>query len=120
MPPKSDTAVVKKAVATAFQQARSKPVRFDFLEPGAADPANENSAEASTEVAPDQADPNTTDPDEDEDTTSSEADLGELFQRARKRPMNTAWLIGKEGLVLRADLRKPIDVMHRQAMAAGA
>ncbi|MFT7058721.1 MAG: hypothetical protein ACJASV_001223, partial [Pseudorhodobacter sp.] len=196
MPPKSDTAVVKKAVATAFQQARSKPVgfayligkdgpvmevdprkkpeilwaqvrkqgggskgtygmmsfaggqlrlrceesppgaltksfkdflssigqsvRFDFLEPGAADPANENSAEASTEVAPDQADPNTTDPDEDEDTTSSEADLGELFQRARKRPMNTAWLIGKEGLVLRADLRKPIDVMSRQAMAAGA
>lgn len=47
------------------------------------------------------------------------ADLGILIANARKRPLNFALLIAKEGVVLEAHLTKGADVMRRQAKANG-
>ncbi|MEM1428886.1 MAG: hypothetical protein AAGG09_05465 [Pseudomonadota bacterium] len=45
--------------------------------------------------------------------------LNTLITMARKRDHNFAMLIGKEGLVLEADPKKPADAMRRKAKAAG-
>lgn len=47
------------------------------------------------------------------------ADLGALIATARKRPLNFALLIGKEGIVLEAHPTKGADVMRRLAKANG-
>ncbi|MGB3280865.1 MAG: hypothetical protein WBA92_16885, partial [Pseudorhodobacter sp.] len=47
------------------------------------------------------------------------ADLGALIATARKRPLNFALLIGKEGVVLEAHPTKGADVMRRMAKANG-
>lgn len=56
---------------------------------------------------------------EDDDTLLGE-DLGLLIKKARKRPLNAAWMLAKEGLVLRAHPRLPVETMLREAKAAGA
>ncbi|WP_299730326.1 DUF4781 domain-containing protein [uncultured Tateyamaria sp.] len=56
---------------------------------------------------------------EEDDEPVSGIDVKELVAKARKRPMNAAWLIGKEGLVLRAHPRMPVDVVRRKAKEAG-
>lgn len=38
---------------------------------------------------------------------------------ARRRPMNFAWLIGKDGLFLQTDLKKPPEVLWRRARESG-
>ncbi len=45
--------------------------------------------------------------------------LGTLIASARKREHSFAMLIGKEGLFIEADPKKPADVMRRKAKAAG-
>ncbi len=47
------------------------------------------------------------------------ADLSALIATARKRPLNFALLIGKEGVVLEAHPTKGADVMRRLAKANG-
>lgn len=47
------------------------------------------------------------------------AALDLIIAAARKKPHNFAMLIGKEGIVLEADVRKPPEVMWRQAKKAG-
>lgn len=69
---------------------------------------------------PEPEDPDTLHPKELEDEEPvSGLDLGELIQKARKKPMNAAWLVATKDLVLRAHPRLPIDVMRRQAKADG-
>lgn len=182
MPPKPDTAALKKAVASALQQARSKEIgfaylmgkdggvfetdprkapsllwaaarkigggakgaygimgfeggrlilrceeappgaltksfkdflaglgqgiRFDFLAPGEGEASEAEQAKEEPEIAGDDG------PDD--------IDPAEIFQKARKRPMNAVWLISPEGLVLRAHPRKPIETLYRQAKSDGA
>src|SRR5690606_38741352 len=55
-------------------------------------------------------------PEEEADDTDAVA----VIVKARKRPMNVAWFLGPDGLVLRAHPRKPLDTLRRQAMAEGA
>ena len=47
------------------------------------------------------------------------ADLSALIATARRRPLNFAMLVGKEGIVLEAHPTKGSDVMRRQAKANG-
>ena len=47
------------------------------------------------------------------------AALSDQFANARKKPLNFAWLIGKEGLVLETDLKKSPDVLWRTARKNG-
>ena len=58
-------------------------------------------------------------PAENDEEPVSGLDIKELIAKARKRPMNAAWLIGKEGLVLRAHPRMPVDVVRRKAKEGG-
>ena len=45
--------------------------------------------------------------------------LSDQLADARKKPMNFAWLIGKEGLVLETDLKKSPEVLWRTAKKNG-
>ena len=54
-----------------------------------------------------------------EEEPVSGVDLGELIRKARKKPMNAAWLIAKGDMVLRAHHRLPVDLLRRQAKADG-
>lgn len=53
------------------------------------------------------------------DAESEAQDLSAIITLARKRPMNIALVIGKEGLSIAADPRKPPEVMWREARKIG-
>ncbi len=55
---------------------------------------------------------------EDEEEVAG-ADIGELLQKARKKPYNAAWLLGDSGMVLRAHPRHPIEKLNQQAKKDG-
>ena len=90
-------------------------IRFDFLAPGAEDAEQENEGEELSEDKR-KAGAET----DDTEDTPDDIDPAEIFLKARKRPLNVVWLIGKEGLVLRAHPRKPIETLYRQAKSEGA
>lgn len=46
-------------------------------------------------------------------------DYGKLFATARKRPLNFAMMIGKDGIVLEADPRKNTDILRKLAKQNG-
>ncbi len=49
----------------------------------------------------------------------AESDIGEILQKARKKPHNAAWLLGDKGLVLKAHPRHPIEKLRQQAKSDG-
>ena len=53
------------------------------------------------------------------DAEGAPQDLSSIITLARKRPMNIALVIGKDGLSIAADPRKPPEVMWREARKAG-
>ncbi|WP_299730322.1 DNA/RNA non-specific endonuclease [uncultured Tateyamaria sp.] len=60
------------------------------------------------------------DPDDAEDVAAHEGGLKEIIAAARKKPFNFAWLVGKEGMILKAHRRKPAAMLVQQAKAEGA
>lgn len=99
-PPGAITKSFKEYLASLGQG-----IRFDFLAPG---------AEGAEEDASDEKRAGGT------DDSPVEFDPAEIVQKARKRPLNAVWLIGTEGLVLRAHPRKPLETLYRQAKSEGA
>lgn len=81
-------------------------------------PSSAAEAEVSADTDEDYpADPD--DPDEAEDIAAQAGDLFALLKAARRKPYNFAWMIGGEGLVLKAHRRRPVKALIKQARAAG-
>ncbi|MCH2165648.1 MAG: DUF4781 domain-containing protein [Marinovum sp.] len=110
----------------SYLNERGQQVKFDFVgpqsgAPGQAQVGTEAEAKKGTAVKPDKKTTKTEDVAQasDADETVSAADIKAAIARARKRPLNAVWLIGKEGLVLRAHPRLPVKSLRREAKAAG-
>ncbi|MBL4916423.1 DUF4781 domain-containing protein [Szabonella alba] len=99
-------------------------LRFEFFGPEAAKDAEEPTTPKGRKADAGKDDkktkPGEADAAEEGEEEADDTDPVAVIVKARKRPMNIAWFLGPEGLVLRAHPRKPLDTLRRQAMAGGA
>ncbi|MEO0379790.1 MAG: DUF4781 domain-containing protein, partial [Pseudomonadota bacterium] len=114
----------------SYLNERGQQIKFNFQGPDAASPAPSEPEDDARKAAPastakKKADASKAKPENkdgaaaEEDEAVSGPDLKTVITKARKRPMNAVWLIGKDGLVLRAHPRLPAESLRREAKAAG-
>jgi len=100
----------------SFQGPEGTPASEDEKDegnrPASPSKSSKKNAEPSSEQAPSQEE-------SDDDEAVSGPDIKAVIARARRRPLNAVWLVGKEGLVLRAHPRLPAENLRREAKAAG-